>query len=445
MKWVYARGSSLVPFAVGAFVLSGFVWHLFAATPLDPMPLEPVGAVDLSSAREGGHARMRAGFILEGATTVLEALRAQPLDAVEQSREVESALQLLSFCMVVLMPDEMLVSFHDALDPTVHPIDALVDIEFYKEFQDYAKWRTVLTLDKAAFHAAVRSAAESDAAVVRLEGLRTLLNPAFNENPNDIAAMTAAMNAMALEFPDNPATREAFRNLMRGCSGRAFDHPEAVDMLLHALPWEPAMQSLLATDSVVAVVEEALSARTVTVKSETGVPVSDPRAAAVEVLATAAESHPDAEARDWCIRSMASTASVANETAADLTPTIGACLETVADREAAAGKSLTAALEPDVARAQFLLFANAIEEGDLAAAAPYIDVLWDQVRSQELPDINLYERIPRKFGYYAYALVGQTRKDEAIAFFERLATLYPNSYLAQDHLKTAAFLRRSAP
>lgn len=442
MKWVYVRGSSLLPLSVGVAVVGGFLWQLIGGVA-QPSPSVSLQPVDLAEARGAAHLQMRSGLILEGATTVLDALRMLPLDHVEEAAEVEASLQLLSFCMVALMPDDMLVPFHDGLDESRHAIDSLVLIEFYKEFRDYSSWRTVLTLDKDSFHAYVDSAIRSDAPLVRLEALRTHLDPAWTADPNDIPGMITAMNAMAEEFPDNYATREAFRTVLRTCSGRAFDHPEAANMLLNAAPWNNAMQSLIATDSVAAVVQDAIAAPAAA--KTAGIPARDPQSVAVDVLTSVAETSEDAAVRDWCLRSLASTASVANQTAQTLTPEIAACIETVAatDLEPLAKTTQPVVVASDVARAQFLLFANAIEEGDLAAAAPFVDLLWDQERIQQLPDTNLYERIPRKFGYYGYALVGQGQTNDAIAFFERLATLYPSSYLAQDHLNTATFLRQA--
>ena len=47
---------------------------------------------------------------------------------------------------------------------------------------------------------------------------------------------------------------------MSACAGREFAHPEAVDLVLHALPWNAAMTQLINEDPVVQAVQETLAA-----------------------------------------------------------------------------------------------------------------------------------------------------------------------------------------
>jgi len=385
-------------------------------------------------------------MVNESAQDILQQLRQMPSDDATLIDQATPLIQVLTFTMTALMDDQSLETFvNQTLKPSTYPIDGLVFVRFQKEFADYAETRKLTVLSEDELRLRVERLTQSQHAATRVGALAMLADPHWNVlSNNEIQGIVQAMNALAKECPSCTVTREAFHELIRVCSGPALQHPEMVKALFEQIPWNQAMRNIMATDPVIAVVQQAITPPSEAKQGElTG----------LDALLYAARNNPYDDVRDFCLRLASSTQTMRDNQTVTGKEQIRETLATVA-AETTVSSSTTKSLSVDSTltsirfslpetRAKLILFASAIDDKDLAAAEPYLNDMAANLigdRSVVPFDLNMYERITRKVGFYAFALVDKGRYQEAIDVFNALIQAYPNSMLADHYQQKIAHL-----
>jgi hypothetical protein len=297
----------------------------------------------------------------------LGALHALP-DAAQTIDDALAPTQLLTFAMCSLMQDEVLLAFLKELDPATHPIDDLLVVSFYLEFRDYELGRKMSFISEDALRQEIRLLTTSASPSVRM-GALALLRPGNWDIPTmeQLYAAVDNMNQMAQECSDCRVTREAFRELLRGCSGQEFAYPQAVDLLIHAPQWNAPMAQLIGEDPVVQAVQEVLaSQQTVPAKASGGGPANQ-RGIFAEAL-TVTENHPNPEVRNWFIRTLSPSLHGHNGNPDHKTQVKNTLKRIATSSAEKSQQSDLVAL--DVARAQFILLAEAVDEVNSEEAVP---------------------------------------------------------------------------
>ena len=432
-------------------------------------------AEDIVAEREAAHALLRAGEVEAAAQVLLASLRALPQDAAELLEAAHGSLQLLAFAMVGLMRDEALEAFETQLDPAQWPIDALVWVYYYREVEDYARWRKMPPFSGAEMWARLDAVCASPSPLVQAGGLLQAASPYLWTRiaPDEVARILDATNDLGALVPDSRLLREVVREHVRACLGPGF-HPlpdvqalfgalaggeeaeaaeaaaqadlaqavpldhgaAALGALVELLPWDPAVAAVLAEDPVVALAVEAAAAAA---EAEPDADEEVVRQACLDLVVDQALNHADADVRDWCLRSMVLTDGMLHGRAsAEEAATVrAACAQRIQALPPPEGRA-----PPDGARAAVNLLEVAAERAVTLDASADLEAVALAPRSVEPIDMNLFEQAPRRLAHYAYALARQGSYADAATVFERLAALYPDSVLGDKWQEDADHLRR---
>jgi len=425
--------------------------------------------------REAAHALLRAGEAEAGAEALLASLRTLPADATDLLEAAHGSLQLLAFAMVGLMRDDALEAFEAQLDPALWPMDALVSVYYYREVEDYARWRDLPLFSGPEMWARLDAVCASPSPLVRAGGLLQAASPYLWTRiaPAEVARILEATNDLGALMPDSRLLREVVREHVRACLGPGF-HPlpdvqalfgalaggeeaeaaeaaaqadlaqavplqhgaAAIGAMAELLPWAPAVAAVLADDPVVALATEAAGAAA---QAEPGTDEEAVRQACLDLVVDEALNHADAGVRDWCLRSMVLTDGMLHglASAQEAATVRGACAQRVDALPPPEGRA-----PPDGARAAVNLLQVAAERDVALDGTDGLQSVALAPRRVEPIDMNLFEQAPRRLAHYGYSLARQGSHAEAATVFEDLAALYPDSVLGDKWQADADHLRR---
>lgn len=465
MKWVYARGTSLLPAGVAAMVFSGFLWQWFVALPDDPQQPQAPAAIELTAAdtkyledlataqdaltvltnaQGDGVSAAHAGDIRAAVEGIEAALLAAENIATPDAallEETHRSLQLVSFFVAALMSDADLEAFCEP--PTAPtPLGDMIRVAVHRLYREsYAAGRPYAALDEPTMREVCLAVRDSESVLGRFVALVFLSSPQWESL--DAAALddvVVSLNELASSFPSNRVTDDVMHQLVRTCAGRAFEHPDAVKLLLTQVPWNAEVRTIIASDPLLQDVQDLLVEYDANRRD--GALIA--HEAVVNRLQSLSKESPDATTREWCVRALASTNSLKDADTSPAIASIRQALATIAD----APLVPSAEIPGEQLRAAFTLFANDVDTGALDAAETYIPMLQDAIETAYAPDLNFFEAIPRKLLYYAMARVLDGNYEKARTMLSQLQARYPGSYFAREcegHLNHIAQLLQPRP
>lgn len=406
------------------------------------------------------------GEITESSRLLLNYVRSLPEDSPGRVGEVHSTLQLLSFIMAALMKEDDLQPFRASLEPTIFPIDALVDCGYYMSVEHYAWLRNAeFSFEGVWQRVDLCLAGNSD--LVRAEAL-LLAATAHRWKPiiaSDVPRLIEATNKLVALIPDHPYTREMLREHLRHCLGPAFcptdalkeffafaelpqkegdmnvlDGMMAVGLVLEQLPVSNEVKALMNSDPAIQFVRKLKA--DAEAMSGSGIEVAQIRDACIEEVVRLAEASTDIDLRDFALRVLVDHEK--NTLSPTLPAEIKARILALFDSGSEGAPITVDGFEVtriDTARAQYACFVERIEEGNLDEVQDLIEILSGQDRYSDPLDINYYERIPIYISGYAYRLAEEGRHTEAAVLLSQLASSFPSSCMGDKWKNDAEFLQ----
>jgi len=383
----------------------------------------------LRARRHRAFRTMTAGYPMEAASDLLNAIRALPTDDPTMVDMASGNLQLLIFDINFLMTEQMRDEFFaNVLDTKEREIDAFVVTlheasiqKTVKELEDY-----LLRLWKYA---------QSPNEFIAPIALYLLSNPYYSQ---DTEAGMVAANQMAARYPHLEATRNMLalpmydrksRPDMVGEWIRAYKGKERVPGKARDRETSGAEKMIAAQDTFISKVEPMVD----------DLSRSESKHRGVEGLTALIED----ENEDWrdrysYIRMLEPEmkAPPGGAGAQGYWKRIKPTMEVLANR---------AELTPDVYRARVLLCDVAGAAGQFDEAAYWAErILTEQERLYEHPERILYEEAVKSYIEFAEALEKWHHIEDAARAYERLAEYYPNSAVAIDARKLASEVRKKA-
>ena len=382
----------------------------------------------LVCALDDGFVEVHEGKILAAAERIQAALLAAENVAGPDAAlldETHSSLQILSFFAAALMSDADLEAFCEPPGkPT--PLGEMMRVAVHRLYREsYAANRPYVAMDEPAMREVCLRVRDSESVLGRFAALVLLSSPQWESlDLGALEEVVMSLNELAASFPDNPVTRDAIHQLIRACSGKAFEYPDAVKLLFSKVPWNAEVRAILESDPLVSDVQGLLVEYDA--NRNLGAPVA--RQMLVDSLQSLSKESPDARTRAWCVRAMASTNSLMDAETSPLLTSIRRGLNAVANAPLAP----SADIPSEQLRAAYTLFANDVDSEALDSAEVQIPILRNALETAYAPDLNYFEAIPRKLFYYGMGRIREGNYEKANETLLRLQMLYPNSYLAME-------------